>query len=286
MKISILTENLVYRRGFLGEHGLSLLIDTGQKRYLFDTGQSRVFIHNAAKLQVDLKELDAVILSHGHYDHCGGMGNWQAFGSVPVYVQKQAFEAKYTLNPRNGKLRYSGVENEGNWQTDANIHKLTERHTQIAEGVHLLAEIPYTTGFESVPVSFRISEAGYLGELLSAEPGQDGVSVDEMKDEQLLVVEEETGLCVFAGCAHAGIINCLQYVRKCFPDKKIHCLAAGMHLKNCTPDRLEKTICALKEQEMDIMIPMHCTGIRAIAAIKDAFGNTCILPEAGKVIEI
>lgn len=277
MKISILTENLVYKRGFLGEHGLSLLLDTGKQRYLFDTGQSRVFVHNAAKLKINLKEIDGVILSHGHYDHGGGMEYWQEFGDVPVYIQEKAFEKKYTENLRTGELQYIGLENKGNWQNDANIMEMSGGGTQISEGVYLLSEIPYTTYFEPVSGNFWKSNAQHPGhELL----------VDAMEDEQILVIEEEEGLCIFAGCAHAGIVNCLHYVQTIFQNKHIHCIAAGMHLKNCAANRIEKTIQTLKELDVDIVIPMHCTGIRAIAAIRDALGSSCILPEAGKVIEI
>ncbi len=277
MKISILAENLVYKRGFLAEHGLSLLLDTGKQRFLFDTGQSRVFVQNASKLNISLKDLDGVILSHGHYDHGGGMEHWQEFADVPVYVQEKAFEKKYTENIRTGKLQYIGLENNGDWQRSANIVELSGGGTQICESVYLLSEIPYTTDFEPVSGSFWKSNAQHPG---------DELLVDAMEDEQILVIEEEEGLCIFAGCAHAGIVNCLHYVQTVFPGRHIHCLAAGMHLKNCAADRIEKTIQTLKAQDIDIVIPMHCTGIRAIAAMRDALGTACILPEAGKVIEI
>lgn len=278
MRVSILTENMVYRRGLLGEHGLSLFIDTGKQRYLFDTGQSRVFLHNAAKLGIDLKELDGVILSHGHYDHCGGMEYWRELGDVPIYIQGKAFEKKYAENFRTRDLRYIGVENKGNWQDEANVQKLSGGGTQIAEGVYLLSEIPYTTYFEPMMGNFWKSNAQH--------PGHQEILVDSMEDEQLLVIEQEEGLCVFAGCAHVGIINCLRYVQTIFPGKDIHCLMAGMHLRNCDAKRLEKTISILKEQDIDIVVPMHCTGMRAIAAMWEALGSACVLPEVGKNIEI
>lgn len=276
MKVSILTDNMVYKRGFLGEHGMSLLIDTGEKRYLFDTGQSRVFIHNAAKLGLDLRKLDGVILSHGHYDHCGGMEHWQEFGQAPIYIQKKAFEQKYVESSRTKELRYIGLENKGNWQENADIHELSGG-TRIAEGVYLLSEIPYTNDFEPAAGSFWKSNMQYPGDELMA---------DTMEDEQLLVIEEEGSLCVFAGCAHVGIINCLHYVQTAFPNKHIHFLAAGMHLRNSDARRVEMTISAIQELGIDIVVPLHCTGMRAIAAMREALGSVCILPEAGKEIEV
>lgn len=278
MRVSILTDNMVYKRGLLGEHGLSLLIDTGKEKYLFDTGQSRVFLHNASRLGIDLRELDGVILSHGHYDHCGGMEYWQELSDVPIYIQEKAFEKKYTENSRTGELQYIGVENKGDWQENANVQKMSGGGTQIADGVYLLSEIPYTTYFEPMMGSFWKANTQH--------PGHHELLVDAMQDEQLLVIEQEEGLCVFAGCAHVGIINCLRYVQTIFPGKNIHCLAAGMHLKDCDAKRVEKTIRTLKELDINIVIPMHCTGMRAIAAMRETLGSACVLPEVGKKIEI
>lgn len=83
MEVKVLTENTVYKRAFLGEHGLSLLIETENQNYLFDMGQSDVFLRNGRKLQVDWKTLDGVVLSHGHYDHCGGMNYWENAQEIP-----------------------------------------------------------------------------------------------------------------------------------------------------------------------------------------------------------
>ncbi len=277
MKISILTENTVYKRGFLGEHGLSVLIGTEDKHYLFDTGQSNVFLHNAARLKLSIKELNGIILSHGHYDHCGGMENLpQQDKEIPVYIQQKAFEKKYTENLKTGELRYIGIENIENWPEWGKLHKLQGGCSKISEGVYLLSEIPYITEFEPFPKAFwKDCKQSTQPELI----------VDTMEDEQLLVIENTQGLCVFAGCAHPGIINCLRYVQSVFPNTHIHSLVAGMHLKGCGMERVQKTILALQEMEIDRIIPLHCTGIRAIAAIREALGSSCLLVGAGKQIE-
>lgn len=278
MKVSILTENTVYKRGFLGEHGMSLLIETGQRRYLFDTGQSHVFLHNASKLQVALEDVDGIILSHGHYDHCGGMDQIQELAKkIPVYVQERAFEKKYTENPKTGELRYIGLKDQSGWQECGMLRKLPGGFTKISDGVYLVSEIPYVTEFESLPLGFWrecIQEQG--PELLA----------DFMEDEQLLVIEESPGLCVFAGCAHPGIINCLHHVQSVLPGKPVRSLIAGMHLKAYSKQRVDETICALAQMQIEKVVPLHCTGIRAMGAIKEALGDRCILPEAGKQITI
>lgn len=278
MKVSILTENTVYKRGFLAEHGLSLLIEEKGKRFLFDTGQSRVFLHNAEKLSLKLQDLDGIILSHGHYDHCGGMEYVQELGKeIPIFVQQKAFEKKYVESSRKSGLRYIGMRDQEEWQENEQIRKLRGGCMRIADGVYLLAEIPYTTEFEPDPKGFwREGSQEKEPELLT----------DRMEDEQLLIVESDKGLNVFAGCAHPGIINCLQYVQSVFSDRHIHSLVAGMHLKGCEQQRVEKTIQALRDLEIDVVVPLHCTGICAIGSMKEALGERCILAEAGKVIEL
>ncbi len=275
MKISILTENTVYKRGFVGEHGLSLLIETEEKRFLFDTGQTGVFRRNARTLREGLEDLDGIILSHGHYDHCGGLGNWLkeegAELPCPVYVSARAFEKKYTGNPKNGQIRNIGID----WKPELCKEKLKliqAEKQEIAKNVFLLSKIPYQVSYEPRPEMFYQDEAGTI--------------VDPMEDEQLLVIREERGLFVFAGCAHPGIINCLTYVTDNFPNEKIYGVFAGMHLKGCKKERLNATIQALKELQPAIIVSMHCTGIMAIAAIKEQLADSCILAEAGKVINI
>lgn len=275
MKISILTENTVYKRGFIGEHGLSLLIETEGKRFLFDTGQTRVFVRNATTLKENLTELDGIVLSHGHYDHCGGLGNWieeeAKMLSCPVYVNYRAFEKKYTKNLKNNEMLYIGID----WEPEVCGEQLTliqERKKQIAENVFLLSEIPYCVSFEPKPKVFYQDELGTI--------------LDNMADEQIMVIREEKGLYVFAGCAHQGIINCLSYVKESFPGERIYGIFAGMHLKGCAKERLEMTIQELKKINAEIIVPMHCTGILGIAAIKEQLGDNCILAEAGKVINV
>lgn len=275
MKISILTENTVYKRGFIGEHGLSLLIETEGRRFLFDTGQTKVFVQNAGVLKEELDQLDGIILSHGHYDHCGGLGNWLEERhkelSCPIYVNDRAFEKKYTKNPKNNQMRYIGID----WKPELcgeQLKLIQEKKKQIAENVFLLSEIPYRVSFEPNSGWFYQDEAGTIS--------------DSMMDEQLMVVREEKGLYVFAGCAHPGIINCISYVRESFPEEHIYGIFAGMHLKGCTRQRLEMTIQELKKINAGIIVPMHCTGILGIAAIKEQLGDICILAEAGKVINV
>ena len=272
MKVTILTENTVYRRGYLGEHGLSLWIEHENGKYLFDTGQSSVFCKNAQRRGIDLKSADGIILSHGHYDHCGGLLSWikgsekPPFGEVPVYISQEAFAPKYTGTAE--KLREIGM---GFLKEDYKINfRWTQPgKTEISQDIYLVKGITFDTAFEPKPEGFFYMTKD--GEL----------AADDMKDEQLLVIRTGQGLSVFAGCAHGGIINCLSAVRREFPKEHIYSLIAGMHLKSCGIQRLNETLCALEQSEIELLMPLHCTGIAEIGQMKARMGKRCVLGETG-----
>ena len=270
MKIRILNENLTYKRGILCEHGLSILIEHGQSRWLFDTGQTDVFMKNALQMGVSLEDLDGIVLSHGHYDHCGGLGSFleRSAQKVPVYVREEAFEEKYADKGKAEK-EYIGIP----WEKDScpNLVPVKEKKTRLAEGVWLLGSIPYTEGLE-----------GYSPGMFLLRKGE--FENDPMADEQMLVFETDKGLAVFAGCSHPGILNCLHEVKESFPGQKIYSLLAGMHLMHAKEDRIDWTIQKLEDYDIEILMPVHCTGIRAISRIREHFPQRYRKAQCGDVI--
>lgn len=270
MEITVLTENTVSRRDLLAEHGLSVLVEEGGKRILFDTGQSGVYIHNAEQLGISLEGLDAIVLSHGHYDHTGGLPEFPGEVSCPVYLSGKALEDKWCLAGDGKGNRCIGVP----WREDAQeLERLplvfTWEQEEIFPGIYLLGQISTTVSSEMGEKPFRILQNGrYLP--------------DTMEDEQLLVIRTPQGLAVFAGCAHPGILSCVEKVKRTFPGEKLYSLLAGMHLRGCPQERVEETITGLKEAGFTYLIPLHCTGTLAIARMKMAFGKSCLMAEAGK----
>lgn len=221
------------------------------------------------------------MLSHGHFDHCGGLEYLLegAAGLPPVYVPpflplrinrrsmptekpigRSAIPWREELKERRREL----LERSIRWSGD---------RMEIFPGVHLLGNIPYTVDFEGRPGNFFVETGG------AHRP-------DYMDDEQLLVIETEKGLSIFAGCSHPGIVNCVEYVRKCLPGRP-HLQPGGRHASLKQPRaRVEQTIEALRAMDIPVLVPVHCTGILAIARMKEAFGETCRLAEAGMVVEI
>ena len=273
MNITVLNENTAGKRGFLAEHGLSLLIEAEGRRWLFDTGQTDVFLKNADCLKETLFGLDGIILSHGHFDHCGGLEylarEYRKAGKKlpPVYVRESAFRNKMAVNGDGRTYRIIGIP----WKRELveSSVRLTADRQEIEAGVWVLGNIPCTDGLEPKPDIFFIDDGGQK-------------IPDYMEDEQMLLFETEKGLCLFAGCCHPGILNCLQYVRDSFPGKKIYSVFAGMHLSAASEERIQWTVGALEKSEIERLFPVHCTGVEAIGLMKQRLGRRCTLVETGK----
>ena len=196
-KITALVENTAGGRGLLGEHGLSFWIELGCKRILFDTGQGHVLRSNARRLGIRLDHIDAVVLSHGHYDHTGGLGDvLRSSRATTVYAHPAAFDAKYARNP-DGSARDVGMPGlDEEMIRDMAELVLVEGPTELCRGLHLTGPVPRTTDFEDTGGAFFKDRA-------CTQP-------DHLTDDQAVFMETEAGTVVILGCAHAGVINTLR----------------------------------------------------------------------------
>jgi len=276
MKVYILTDNVVNKRGLIAEHGLSLFIEHNGLHILFDTGQSSAYCYNAAAMGVDLQQTDCIVLSHGHYDHCGGLIDFPATGNkFPlIFVHPKALCKRYKGNVLKNDYKEIGVP----WtvRDHLNIQKNIRYNHKVLSpypGVHLVAEIPRLTDFETTAEDFYIKESGEI-------------TKDNFIDEQVLIIETGRGLCVFLGCGHPGIINCLKHVQKLFPNNTIYALFAGMHMYEASAHRVEMIIQHLSYFNIQKIIPLHCTGILAISEMKRSFKNSCLIMTTGDLLEL
>lgn len=273
LEFQILTDNLVNRPHLLAEHGLSLWIKNEDIQILFDAGQTSVFLQNALFMGIPINDADAVVLSHGHYDHCGGVPSYP-FGAsdAKIYIGPGAFEKK--LSVKDGEIRDIGVS----WSTEFR-EKVKDRIVQtddcseIFPGVYVLGAIAQSNDFERVSPCFFTERNGTKTE-------------DHMDEEQLLVIERDSGLTVFSGCSHKGIINCVEHVKRRFPRKEIKTLVAGMHLQNVSKEQLQATVDYFKNSEIQNIIPLHCTGIQAICELKSALKDGCQICAVGDRVSI
>ena len=273
IRVTILVENTAGGRDLLGEHGLSFWIEAGPKRVLLDTGQGNVLLGNARKLGVGLELVDVIVLSHGHYDHTGGLRDaLRAERRTKVYAHPAAFRPKYARN-MNGTARDIGMPflDETKIRERADELIWTNRPTEIWDGLFVTGEIPRVTDFEDTGGAFFLDEQ-------CQEP-------DPLIDDQAMFFEATGGTVVLLGCAHAGVINTLAYVRQLTNNRPIHAVMGGMHLVNASPERISRTIEALQCLNIVHLIPAHCTGAAAVTKLQKAFPRQCRSGTVGTTME-
>jgi 7,8-dihydropterin-6-yl-methyl-4-(beta-D-ribofuranosyl)aminobenzene 5'-phosphate synthase len=267
--ITILIDNAVSKANLIGEHGLSLWIEYEDKKILFDTGQSNLLIQNAEKLGIDLSGTDAIVLSHGHYDHTGGLQSvLELAPSAVIYSHPAAVESRYGC-------KWFNVRSIGMLDTAKRAiknHKVirTEKPVQVCKGVRVTGQIPRKNDFEDVGGAFFIDEK-------CRKP-------DNFLDDQALFIESPEGVIVVSGCAHSGIINTLVCISQLLNQSKIYAVIGGMHLVDADAPRIEKTISIFKKYDVQKIVPLHCTGREATEKIKEEFAERCLLLGTGDKI--
>ena len=197
VRITTLVENSTFRPGLLAEHGLAFWIECGQRRILFDTGQSDILIRNAKALGINLAETDAIVLSHGHYDHTGGLSAVLDIATKAiVYLHPAAIEPKF--GRKGPKCRPIGMPEHAKETIRSREVVRTEKPTQIYRRITVTGQIPHINNFEDVGGAFFLDESCQKS--------------DKLLDDQTLFIESPKGLVVVFGCAHAGVVNTLHRI--------------------------------------------------------------------------
>ena len=271
--LTILAENTVRGAGLLAEHGLSYWLDTGTHRVLFDTGQGMVLQQNAAKLGIDLGKADAIVLSHGHYDHVSGLPfALKIAPGASLWFHPAATERKFIRSPQGKARRISTDFMEAqDFGKTRNVHRVTEP-SEVVPGVWFTGEIPRTNDFEDVGGPF------FLDDALN--------KPDPIIDDMALYYQGEGGVSVVFGCAHAGGINTLDHIHHFTDQKPIDTLLGGLHLLAASPERMKRTIAALRANAPKRMGFCHCTGAAAIRRIWNEFPDACMEIHVGSQISL
>lgn len=256
IRIRIIVDNTA-AEGLSAEHGFAAWIEAGEEKILFDTGKERAFMRNCEILGVDLATTTMLVLSHGHYDHAGGVADALALaGEAKVVLHPNAFTdrwsirsgaAKPTMMPARSKAALLALPPER--------IVMTGGPTMVADGIGVTGSVPRLTAFEDPGGPFFLDTEGNLP--------------DPILDDMSLWIETTDGLVVATGCCHSGIVNTLEHIIRFTGERRIAMLLGGFHLSTASAERMERTIDALAGYDIKRLVPCHCTGSEAAAL----FGN-------------
>ncbi|NIA12243.1 MAG: MBL fold metallo-hydrolase, partial [Nitrospiraceae bacterium] len=224
MKITILVDNYVTKRRFITEHGFSMLIENKEDRILFDTGQGFALMHNIEVQNIDSKSIRKVVLSHGHDDHTGGLESFNNKNSdFKLFAHPDIIYPKFKVT--DGIKRNIGIKMD---LKKLDI-KFSSKPIEISRDIIFSGEIPKINRWELEETAYYREKAG-------------GFERDPFSDDISLYVKLDKGLLVLTGCAHSGIINIIEYGMKITGERKLYGIIGGMHLKNASAKRIEKTV--------------------------------------------
>lgn len=272
-RVTVLVENTAQGAGLLAEHGLSYWIEHDGKRILLDSGQGSILAANAYKLKIPLYDRDVLILSHGHYDHTGGVAEaLKNDRPVTVYAHPAAFARKYARNV-DGAWRSIGISYASEHAIRAAHCRLvpTTKPTRVLGELMVTGPVPRLTDFEDTGGPFFLDEA-------CTQP-------DPLEDDQSVFFDTAEGTVVLLGCAHSGVINTLRYISQLTDQRPIHAVIGGMHLGGASVHRMERTIEELRQMGVRRLAPAHCTGMAATAALWNAFPGQCQACPVGTTFE-
>jgi 7,8-dihydropterin-6-yl-methyl-4-(beta-D-ribofuranosyl)aminobenzene 5'-phosphate synthase len=275
IRLVTLSENTAGQPDLLAEWGLSLYIQDSEKNILMDTGESISISRNADKLGIDLQKIDTIVLSHGHFDHTGGLRLLltRMKKKVDIIAHPDIWQAKY-VRQKNKPDRYIGIPFvRSELESLGARFVLTSEPYKLSDNILTTGEIPLETDFEKVEPSLYVKTP-------------DGWEPDRVRDDLALLIKTEEGLAVALGCAHRGMINTLYHARKITGVNKVNLVMGGCHLKEATEEQIWQTISALNEMGVQKLAVSHCTGIRATLLMSQTFGSNFIFNNTGSIINL
>jgi 7,8-dihydropterin-6-yl-methyl-4-(beta-D-ribofuranosyl)aminobenzene 5'-phosphate synthase len=258
--ITVLSENTAGMGDYLAEWGLCLLVETDATSVLYDCGASITAVHNADTLGVDLSGVERIVLSHGHFDHTGGLRSVLArmHHGIEVIAHPDVWGAKYVRRPGYPE-RYIGIPHvpEVLESAGAEFH-LTREPVALSDDVSTTGEVPQVTDFEQVD------------DTLFVKTGSD-LEADSVTDDLALAIKTELGLVVVCGCAHRGLINTIYRAQEVSGMEQVHAVVGGAHLMHSDTARISRTLQSLQELDVKQIALGHCTGFWATAAAAQEF---------------
>ncbi len=276
-KITVLCENTVPVPALLGEHGFAAYVETPDTVILFDTGQGMGLVPNSLRLKKDLQRVSKLVLSHGHFDHTGGMLAFLGVhGPCDVVAHPDVLLERFRwmmVGPEERPVSIGIPWREAYLTTRGARFRWQKAFSEVASDVYVTGEVPRKTDFETGDPKFALRLNGDWGP-------------DPFLDDYSLLLKTSKGLVVILGCAHAGLINILRHAIDKTGEKRIYAVLGGTHLGFSAGSQLDKTIEALHQFEVQKLAVSHCTGQRPIARLAAEFGDGFDFAPVGYTLEV
>lgn len=273
IRITILSENTVGQHwGLLGEHGFSALVEVGGNTFLFDTGQGHVILNNISLLGIDINNINLMFLSHGHWDHCGGILDVlnSRKGGMEIHCHTDVFQERYYL--QDGIMRFAGIPySKLHLESVGAKFFFNNNVLQIVDNVYLTGSVPMLNDFE-FPASQLFTKIN------------DKLIGDVVYDEQSMVIAGNKGLVIIVGCSHPGIVNIIRYAQQITGILDIQAIIGGTHLMFHEDKQIMATISALAETSPHTIAAAHCTGTRANGFLRTRFADSFVDCKVGTVL--
>jgi len=274
--VTTLVENTSGARLLYGEWGQSLLVEVDGLKILFDTGPSRHIIENAEKLGIELSTIDKIVLSHGHYDHTGGLkhvltllkGSGNRPKGIEVIAHPDIFQEKYLY------MKGSPAKAIGMPGTRAELEALGARFNlsrdpvKLSENMLTTGEVEITVDFEKIDKDLHVKEGGAQVH-------------DNLADDLGIVIKTDQGLVILLGCGHRGLINTILHAQKITGIKEIYAVIGGTHLISADKEQMQSTVNAVKGFNIKKLGVSHCTGLKSAAILAHEFEGAFFFNSAG-----
>ncbi|WP_123053386.1 MBL fold metallo-hydrolase [Clostridium sp. JN-1] len=267
MKVNILIENTKgYSKDLICERGLSIYIEANDKRILFDTGRTGNFIKNANKMGINLQQIDAVILSHGHGDHGGGLLSFLQINDKAKVYCKRGVERDFYFRT----MLFSKSVRINKMVFNKYLYRINyiDKFIEIMDNVYIITDIEKR---------YKIPKGN---KYLFVRDGNKIIR-DKFDHELIMVIKEKNELTIFTGCSHNGTANMIETVRKRFPNLKIKAIIGGFHLVriplikflNPSQEEIDVLIKKILDENIEKVYTGHCTGEKAFKKLESVLGN-------------
>jgi 7,8-dihydropterin-6-yl-methyl-4-(beta-D-ribofuranosyl)aminobenzene 5'-phosphate synthase len=275
IKITIICENRAgLTKNIMGEHGFCALVEKNEQKILLDTSQGLCLKPNARTLGIDLSRIDTIVISHGHYDHTGGLLQLLPFSQkTRVIAHPDIFGPKFSQSKNNTKKLFNYIGpplSKDDLEADPNCELILQKEFQkISNQIFFSGQIPRITNFETNDKSLKLKI-------------QKEFANDPLVDDTSLLIETTKGPVILTGCAHSGIVNVMKHFEKMTGHKRFYAVIGGTHLGFLNSEnQLEKTMDAFESYGLDLIAVSHCTGNEASATCYKRFKEKFAFANAG-----